>query len=40
MDHRLSFNHDFDFLDRERYLGRRLVSEMLHIQMQNNNLQS
>jgi len=42
-DHRLLFNHDFDWenvkiLDRECYLGRKLISEMLHIQMQNNSL--
>ena len=42
-DHRLSLSHDFTWenvkiLDCERYLGKRLVSEMLHIQMQNNSL--
>ena len=42
-EHRIKCNHEFDWesvkiLDSERYLGRRLVSEMLHIQMQNNSL--
>ncbi|XP_039311308.1 uncharacterized protein LOC120359073 [Solenopsis invicta] len=42
-EHRLNFNHDFDWeniiiLDNERFLGRRLTSEMLHIQSQNNSL--
>ena len=44
-DHKLSFNHDFNWenikiLDRERYLGRRLVSEMLQMQNNSRNLQS
>jgi len=39
--HRLQFEHEFDFdnskiLDNERYLGKRLVSEMLHIKLQEN----
>ena len=42
-EHRLNYNHDFDWenikiLDNERILGRRLTSEMLHIQSQNNSL--
>jgi len=45
--HRLNFKHDFDWesvkiLDNERYVGKRLISEMLYIQLQENglNLQS
>ena len=35
-EHRLQFEHDFDWtnikiLDNERYIGKRLVSEMLNI---------
>jgi hypothetical protein len=42
-EHRINCNHEFDWegikiLDSERYLGRRLVSEMLHIRMQSNSL--
>lgn len=42
-DHRLQFNHEFDWddvkiLDRERYLGKRLISEMMFIKRQNNSL--
>jgi len=41
--HRLSFNHDFDWesvtiLDKESFLGERLISEMLHIKRQSNSL--
>jgi hypothetical protein len=42
-EHRLKYNHDFDWenikiLDNERFLSRRLTFEMLHIQLQNNSL--
>ena len=42
-DYRLSFNHEFDWenvqiLDKERFLNKRLNSEMLHICMQKNGL--
>jgi len=46
-EHRLQFNHDFDWedvkiLDSERFLGKLLVSEMMFIKKQKNgiNLQS
>lgn len=46
-EHRLEFDHDFDWdnvkiLDNERFLSKRLVSEMAHIKLQGNalNLQS
>jgi len=46
-EHRLQFNHDVDWedvkiLDSERFLGKRLVSEMMFIKKQKNdiNLQS
>ena len=43
IEHRLDFNHDFDWenvqiLDRERFLNKRLNSEMSHIYMQKNGL--
>jgi len=42
-DHRLKDNHEFDWdrveiLDNERFLSKRLISEMLHIVRQNNSL--
>jgi len=42
-DHRFNDNHEFDWdiveiLDNERYLSKRLISEMLHITRQNNSL--
>jgi len=42
-EHRLNFSHEFDWnnveiLDQERYLARRLISEMIHIKRQNNSL--
>jgi len=42
-DHRISSSHEFDWenveiLDRERYLTKRLISEMLHIKRQKNSL--
>ncbi|KYN22199.1 hypothetical protein ALC57_05409, partial [Trachymyrmex cornetzi] len=42
-DHRLEYNHEFDWegvriLDRERFLNKRLNSEMLHIYMPKNGL--
>jgi len=42
-DHRLNDNPEFDWdnveiLDNERYLSKRLISEMLHITRQNNSL--
>jgi len=42
-DHRLNDNHEFDWdnveiLDNERYLSKRLISEMLHITRQNDSL--
>jgi len=42
-DHRLNNNHEFDWdnmeiLDKERYLSKRLISEMLYITRQNNSL--
>jgi len=42
-DHRLNSNHDFDWdnvkiLDNERYLSKRLISEMLHTTRQINSL--
>jgi len=42
-DHRLNDNHEFDWdnveiLDNERYLSKRLISEMLHITRQKNSL--
>ncbi|KYM93790.1 hypothetical protein ALC62_15634, partial [Cyphomyrmex costatus] len=44
-EHRLNFNHDFDWKnveivdsDCERWLYRRLIAEMLHIKLQNNSL--
>ena len=42
-EHRLECNHEFDWenieiSDNERFLGRRLISEMLHIQLQDNSL--
>jgi len=46
-EHRLQFKHDFDWenveiLDSERFLGKRLISEMMFIKRQKNsiNLQS
>jgi hypothetical protein len=44
-EHRLDFNHDFDWenveiLDKERFLSKRLVSEMLYIKLQKNGLNS
>jgi len=44
-EHRLQSEHDFDWsnikiLDNERYIGKRLVSEMLHIKIQKNDLNS
>ncbi|XP_071574402.1 uncharacterized protein [Temnothorax nylanderi] len=44
-DHRLNFDHEFDWeniqiLDNERYLSRRLVSEMTHIKLQKNGINS
>jgi len=43
IEHRLNFSHDFDWnnveiLDKEKYLTRRLISEMIHIKRQNNGL--
>jgi len=42
-EHRLNFSHEFDWnnveiLDQERFLTRRLISEMIHIKRQNNSL--
>jgi len=42
-DHRISLSHEFDWenveiLDRERYLTKRLISEMLHSKRQKNSL--
>jgi len=42
-EHRLSHNHDFDWLnvkilDSERFFWKRIISEMLNIQLQNNGL--
>jgi len=42
-DHRISLSHEFDWdnaeiLDRERYVTKRLISEMLHIKRQKNSL--
>ncbi|KYN22113.1 hypothetical protein ALC57_05496, partial [Trachymyrmex cornetzi] len=42
-EHRLQFQHEFDWsnteiLDDERYYGKRMVSEMLNIKMQDNGL--
>jgi len=42
-EHRLQSEHDFDWsntkiLDNERYIGKRLMSEMLNIKMQENGL--
>jgi len=42
-DHRINLSHEFDWenveiLDRERYLTKRLVFEMLHIKRQKNSL--
>ncbi|KAM0732494.1 hypothetical protein ACS0PU_002036 [Formica fusca] len=42
-DHRVSFNHDFDWdnvsvLDNEPWLRKRLISEILHIKRQKNGL--
>jgi len=42
-EHRLSHNHNFDWLnveilDNERYYWKRIISEMIHIQLQNNAL--
>jgi len=39
-EHRLQFEHEFDnikILDNERYLGKRLVLEMLNIKLQEDN---
>ena len=40
-EHKLQFEHEFDFdntkiLDNERYLGKKLVSKMLNIKLQEN----
>ena len=42
-DHRIEFNHDFDWenvqiLDHEKFLNKRLISEKTHILMQKNDL--
>jgi len=42
-EHRLRYQHEFDWenvkiLDNERFLGKRLISEMLHIQLQQSSL--
>ncbi|KYN15805.1 hypothetical protein ALC57_11960 [Trachymyrmex cornetzi] len=42
-DHRIEFSHDFDWenvriFDKEKFLKKRLISEMAFIQMQNNGL--
>ncbi|EZA55116.1 hypothetical protein X777_05294 [Ooceraea biroi] len=42
-EHRLNLNHEFDWenvhiLDKEKFLSKRLVSEMIHIKLQNNSL--
>jgi len=42
-EHRLGYQHDFDWenvkiLDNERFLGKRLILEMLHIQLQQSSL--
>jgi len=44
-EHRLQFNHDFDWedvkiLDSERFLGKHLVSEMMFIKKQKNGINS
>jgi len=41
--HRLNFSHEFDWdnveiVDRERFLSKRLISEMIRIKCQNNSL--
>lgn len=42
-DHRINFKHDFDWdnvqiLDNERFLAKRLISEMIYIRLQSNSL--
>jgi len=42
-EHRLNFSHDFErnnveILDKERYLTKRLILEMIHIKRQKNSL--
>jgi len=42
-EHRTNFSHEFDWdnveiLDRERFLSKRLISEMIHIKRQKNSL--
>lgn len=44
-EHRINFYHEFDWenveiLDRENFLAKRLVSEMSHIKLQKNSLNS
>ncbi|KYN23497.1 hypothetical protein ALC57_04081, partial [Trachymyrmex cornetzi] len=44
-EHRLNFNHDFDWdnveiMDNERFLYKRRIAEMVHIQLQKNGLNS
>ncbi|XP_018361292.1 PREDICTED: uncharacterized protein LOC108760021 [Trachymyrmex cornetzi] len=44
-EHRLNFNHDFDWdkveiVDNERFLYKRRIAEMIHIQLQKNGLNS
>ena len=44
-EHRINLDHEFDWenvqiLDREPYLSKRLVSEMAHIKLQKNSLNS
>jgi len=43
INHRLQFNHDFDWdnpkiLDKEKYYYKRLISEMINIKLQKNTL--
>jgi len=43
IEHRFNFSHNFDWnnveiLDIDRYLTKRLISEIIHIKRQNNNL--